>query len=64
MLQLIQASIARFVEENWKRGRLGDQSFHALAGSLNGMFNFIDTPRARRQLILDDQAWHGSQPTS
>ena len=33
-------SILRFIEDNWGLGRLGDQSFDALAGSLMGMFNF------------------------
>ncbi len=35
-----QSSILRFVEDNWSLGRIGDQSFDALAGSLNTMFNF------------------------
>jgi phospholipase C len=46
-------SITRFIEDNWGLGRLGDQSFDALANSLNGLFNFTSTPRAGRQLILD-----------
>ncbi len=35
-----QTSILKFVEDNWKTGRIGDSSFDALAGSLNGMFDF------------------------
>ncbi|MBO0777605.1 MAG: alkaline phosphatase family protein, partial [Ktedonobacteraceae bacterium] len=35
-----QSSILRFVEDNWKLGRIGDQSFDELAGSLNNMFDF------------------------
>jgi phospholipase C len=35
-----QSSILRFVEDNWSLGRIGDQSFDALAGSLDNMFNF------------------------
>ena len=36
-----QTSIIRFVEDNWLDGkRLGDGSFDAIAGSLDGMFNF------------------------
>lgn len=35
-----QSSIIRFVEDNWQLGRLGNQSFDALAGSLNDMFDF------------------------
>jgi phospholipase C len=50
------SSLTRFIEDNWNLGRLGDQSFDALAGSLNGLFDFTDTPRAGRQLILDSNA--------
>ncbi|HLG61620.1 MAG TPA: alkaline phosphatase family protein [Ktedonosporobacter sp.] len=35
-----QSSILRFIEDNWKLGRIGNQSFDAIAGSLNNMFNF------------------------
>ena len=35
-----QASILRFIEDNFGLGRLGDGSFDARAGSLAGMFNF------------------------
>ena len=35
-----QSSILRFIEDNWQLGRIGDQSFDALAGSLLNMFNF------------------------
>ena len=35
-----QSSILRFVEDNWSLGRIGNQSFDALAGSLNTMFDF------------------------
>jgi phospholipase C len=47
-------SVTRFIEDNWNLGRLGGQSFDALAGSLNGLFDFTDTPRAGRELILND----------
>jgi phospholipase C len=33
-------SILRFIEDNWGLGRIGDQSFDALAGSILNMFNF------------------------
>ena len=33
-------SILRFIEDNWNLGRIGDQSFDALAGSILNMFNF------------------------
>jgi phospholipase C len=48
-----QSSILRFIEDNWKLGRLGNQSTDALAGSINGMFNFQD-PNANR-VILNPQ---------
>jgi len=35
-----QSSILRFVEDNWSLGRIGNQSFDALAGSLDNMFDF------------------------
>jgi len=35
-----QSSIHRFIEDNWYLGRIGDQSFDAKAGSLNGLFDF------------------------
>ncbi len=49
-------SITRFIEDNWSLGRLGDQSFDAMAGSLNTLFDFTDVPRAGRSLILDPNA--------
>jgi phospholipase C len=48
-----QSSILRFIEDNWKLGRIGDQSFDALAGTLNNLFSFRD--RDGRRLILDPQ---------
>jgi phospholipase C len=35
-----QTSILKFVEDNWKTGAIGDNSFDSLAGSLNSMFDF------------------------
>jgi phospholipase C len=46
-------SILRFIEDNWKLGRLGDQSFDAIAGSITNMFNFNGPPAPR--LFLDPQ---------
>jgi phospholipase C len=47
-----QTSILRFVEDNWLGGqRIGDGSFDAFAGSLNGMFDFSH-PHPK-PLILD-----------
>ncbi len=48
-------SVLRFIEDNWNLGRLPSGSFDALAGTLNGLFDFTDTPSpAARQLILND----------
>ncbi len=35
-----QSSILRFIEDNWRLGHIGDQSFDAKAGSMNNLFNF------------------------
>jgi phospholipase C len=48
-----QSSILRFIEDNWGLGRIGDQSFDALAGSLNNMFNFSGPDNDK--LMLDDE---------
>ena len=44
-------SILRFIEDNWNLGRIGDQSFDVLAGSLLNMFNFSGP--ATPKLFLD-----------
>jgi phospholipase C len=49
-------SVTRFIEDNWNLGRLGDQSFNALAGPLTGLFDFTNPPCAGRQLLLDPYA--------
>ncbi|MDQ2904368.1 MAG: alkaline phosphatase family protein [Chloroflexota bacterium] len=54
-----QTSILRFIEDNWKLSRIGDQSFDALAGTLNNMFNFHD--RDGRNLYLNPTT---GEPTS
>jgi phospholipase C len=46
-----QSSILRFIEDNWNLGRIGDQSFDAIAGSLDAMFDFDGWRRPR--LFLD-----------
>ena len=35
-----QSSILRFIEDNWSLGRIGDQSYDELAGSLDNMFDW------------------------
>jgi phospholipase C len=51
-----QSSIARFIEDNWLHGRrIGGGSFDALAGPLDGMFDFRAPLPFRRHLLLDEQ---------
>jgi len=47
-----QSSILRFIEDNWSLGRIGGGSADAIAGRLNGLFDFDDSASARK-LILD-----------
>jgi phospholipase C len=46
-----QSSVLRFIEDNFGLGRIGDQSFDAIAGDLGAMFDF--TQRGERHLFLD-----------
>ena len=57
-----QSSILRFIEDNWKLGRIGNGSTDAIAGTLNGMFDFDDKDKGKgdrhgkdemRRVILD-----------
>ena len=50
-----QSSIIRFVEDNWGVPRIGNGSADAVAGRLNGFFDFDDRPHAGR-LILDERS--------
>ena len=53
--QISQASIVRFIEDNWLNGqRLGQGSFDAGAGSLAGLFNF-KAPRRNAALYLNPE---------
>jgi len=48
-----QSSITRFIEDNWLDGeRIGNGSFDAIAGTLNGMFDFSHRANNSR-LFLD-----------
>ncbi|WP_427889073.1 phospholipase C [Kribbella sp. GL6] len=47
-----QTSILKFIEDNWRTGRIGDHSFDERAGSLNSMFSWWEHPNTK-QLILD-----------
>ena len=50
-----QASILKFVEDNWKTGRIGDASFDATAGSIQSMFSFSGKSAGKApQVILKD----------
>ena len=42
-----QASILRFIEDNWNLGLIGDISFDAKAGSILGMFDFTSGEHAQ-----------------
>jgi phospholipase C len=47
-----QSSVLRFIEDNWLNSqRIGQGSYDAIAGSLNGMFNFNQAPNPT--LVLD-----------
>jgi phospholipase C len=48
-----QSSVLRFIEDNWHLGRLGTQSTDAIAGSLDGMFDFDEHHPTAPQLILN-----------
>ncbi|MBB6143549.1 phospholipase C [Silvibacterium bohemicum] len=49
-----QSSILRFIEDNWQVGRIGDQSFDAISGSILNLFDFDANNRGYdRTLILD-----------
>jgi len=48
-----QASILRFIEDNWHLGRVGHQSADAIAGSLRRMFDFNPSHARRPALILN-----------
>jgi len=48
-----QASILRFIEDNWHLGRIGQQSADAIAGSLRRMFDFNASHARRPALILN-----------
>jgi phospholipase C len=43
-----QSSILSFIEDNWNLGRIGGGSTDAIAGTLNGMFDFGDDRGDRR----------------
>jgi phospholipase C len=48
-----QASVLRFIEDNWDTGTIGGSSFDAYAGSLSNMFDFGNHAFGERRLFLD-----------
>src|SRR5205085_5313633 len=58
-----QASILRFLEDNWSLGRIGDASGDAFAGSLLNMFDFRNAGPAKA-LILDASTGLVASPPS
>jgi phospholipase C len=48
-----QASILKFVEDNWLTGRIGDSSFDQRSGSLGGMFSF-NHPNGKQVILKND----------
>ncbi|QNE36339.1 phospholipase C [Leifsonia shinshuensis] len=46
-----QTSPLKFIEDNWGTGRIGDASFDARAGSLNGLFDWRHPQQ--REVLLD-----------
>jgi phospholipase C len=55
-----QSSILKFIEDNWNTGRIANQSFDAIAGSLDNMFNFRREEGGAHRLFLDPNT---GQPT-
>ncbi|MCX6497353.1 MAG: alkaline phosphatase family protein [Arthrobacter sp.] len=51
--QTDQASILRFIEDNWHTGQIGDASADATAGSVNAMFNF--NKQRTDKVLLNEQ---------
>ncbi|WP_416969456.1 phospholipase C [Streptomyces sp. 4F14] len=56
-----QASITRFIEDNWHTGRIGDGSFDKRAGSLAGMFDFRH-PNGKQVLLNTDGSVKSVKP--
>jgi phospholipase C len=48
-----QSSILRFIEDNWATGRIGNESFDALAGPLSNLLDFGRKNGESDKLFLD-----------
>jgi phospholipase C len=46
-----QSSVLRFIEDNWSLGRIGNGSTDAIAGTLNGLFDFDDEATGRTLIL-------------
>jgi len=56
-----QASVDKFIEDNWRTGGLGDNSFDAQDGSLAGLFNFHHSNN-KQVLLGQDGSVQSVQP--
>ena len=57
--RISQASVVRFIEDNWLHGeRLGGGSFDATAGSIMDMFDFCVGARQYARAVLDPTRRH------
>jgi phospholipase C len=51
-----QSSILRFIEDNWRLGRIGGNSSDFKAGRLNGFFDFDNNPNNNAPILILDPA--------
>ncbi|MFI0896265.1 alkaline phosphatase family protein [Streptomyces sp. NPDC020983] len=58
-----QTSITKFIEDNWKTGRIGDASFDARANTLDGAFDFKH-PNNQQVLLNADGSVKSVKPIS
>ena len=56
-----QASVLKFIEDNWRTDRVGDASFDKRAGSLDGLFNFHH-PNGKQVLLNQDGSVDSVKP--
>ncbi|MCL1870052.1 MAG: alkaline phosphatase family protein [Promicromonosporaceae bacterium] len=47
-----QASIVKFIEDNWKLGTIGDASFDETAGTLDNMFDFNESAKKKSPTVI------------
>jgi phospholipase C len=50
-----QASISRFIEENWNLGRLGTGSEDTTSGTVQNMFDFDQSDQRAPEVLLNDE---------